>query len=137
MSSWTKREISELKSGVAVYWLKHRPENCSIEWFAEVRKKVMETLSNERLRREVVLEYVRGRERSAAARYAEACRSIGNAIARPEVWGESKEEIVDRFTKLAREEDAEWKFFEALRTRVLSEGLPHEVNAHDPTAEKR
>lgn len=134
---WTKKEIASLCSGIDGYWLKSRPLNDSLKEHAAVRERVEWVLKNPLDRLAIVLAHVREFEQLYAWRYREYCESIGNAIARPTVWGAGTAEMVDRFTKLAREEDAGRALATALREKVLKEGLPPEVLAHDPFAASR
>ena len=65
-------------------------------------------------------------------RYRRDCETIGNQLVRFTTYGQP-DELVERFTKLAREEDAADKWLEKVLHRVLDEGLPPEVAAYDPT----
>lgn len=131
---WTKKDIKTLCAQLDTAWLKFRPLDGMFSPDPyEKRSRSFVSQLTERTRLELVLAGLRSMRDMHAERYRKNCESIGNAIARPKVWGDSSAEIIERFTKSAREEDASHAAYEALVLRVVNEGLPDEVNAYDPT----
>ena len=132
MGKWTKKDIKVLCSQLDTFWLQHRPlgglmgaPRADLEAAAQA---VRETLVAKRV--DVVLAGIRGFERMHAERYRQNCETIGNEITR---FGKSlDDELVQRFVRLAREEDASGKAATVLRERIQREGLPPEVEAYDP-----
>lgn len=136
-AKWTSAEVKSLQGALNSFWLAHRPLDSFLSREAEAAEKVREHLSVERHRTHAVLADIRGMRNLYAERYRSSCESVGNALARPTVWGESTQEMVDRFLTSAREADADRAAAEALLLKVLDYGLPPEVLAYDPTARRR
>jgi hypothetical protein len=133
MAKWTKKDINELCSQLDGAWLFVRPHDVS--GWAAAAERFRAVLAVPQARKEAVLGGVRSFEQLFARRYNEYCATIGNEIAR---FGKTlDDELVQRFTGLARETDAAAKRATQLRERVLSEGLPPEVVAYDPTVPRR
>lgn len=129
-AKWTRAEISSMTGMLDTFWLLHRNPDGSDAANAAVR--VREHLAIERNRTHAVLAGIRGARATSAKRYGENCEAIGNALVR-KIYGDSTAEFVERFTKLAKEEDASERAAEAMLHKVLDHGLPPEVLAYDPT----
>lgn len=129
---WTKKTIRALCGHLDTYWLQVRPLSGDIQ---PAKDHVRKVLQNDRARLEVVLAGVRQFEQLHARRYAEYCSTVGNEIAR--FSKPLEDELVQRFVRLAREEDASNKEATLLRQRLLAEGLPAEVLEYDPTERRR
>jgi hypothetical protein len=129
MSKWTKKDIKALCGHLDTFWLRRRPHDG--EGWEAAKQNTRTVLSAPHLRKEVVLAGVREFEQMHACRYSRNCETVGNEIAR---FGKGlDDELVQRFVKLAKEEDASQKTATRLRERILAEGLPEEVVAYDPT----
>jgi hypothetical protein len=129
---WFKKDIRALCGHLDSFWLQVRPHDVG-QW-EEAKQKLRQALTYPQNRTEIVLAGVRSFEQMHAERYRQNCETVGNELARFEKTLE--DEIVQRFIKLAREEDASGKTATRLRERVLKEGLPPEVLAYDPTARR-
>lgn len=132
---WTKKDLATLTGMLDSWWLCNRPSSDSFDSVArlrEARAKADALLADPRNRLEIILAGIRSWEQLESRRYREACEVIGNAIARPLVWGDSSAEMIERFAGLAREHDKVNTIATALRVRVQAEELPPEVLAHDP-----
>lgn len=127
---WTKKDIAALCGFLNSFWLVHRP--LDYRGRDEAAAKMRALLAEPRNRAEVVLGGIRGARATCSERYRQYCETIGNQLVRFTAYGQP-DELVDRFTKMAREEDAAEKKLEKMLHRVLAEGLPPEVVAHDPT----
>ena len=132
-SKWTKKDVKALCSTIDSWWLVNRP--LDYRGVEEAAAKAREMLANPSSRREIVLAGIRGARARASERYSKNCETIGNQLVRFTEYGKP-DELIERFTKLAREEDAENTTLEKMLHRVLAEGLPPEVLAHDPTVGK-
>jgi hypothetical protein len=128
-AKWTKKDIKTLCGFLDSWWLVNRPLDYRGMDRAVSEARVI--LASEGSRKEIVLAGIRSARATASQRYSTYCATIGNQLVRFTEYGKS-DELVDRFIKLAREEDAAERKLEALLHRVLDEGLPLEVIAYDP-----
>ncbi len=130
---WTKMAIKVLCNQLDSWWITNRP--LDFRKLAELTEKAHEMLANPSHRKEIVLAGIRSSRARHAKRYSECCETIGNQLVRFTEYGQP-DELIERFTRLAREEDKADKTLEKLLHRVLDEGLPPEVEAYDPTTPK-
>jgi len=131
--TWTKKDVRALCGMLDSWWLLNRP--LDYRGRDEAAKKAREMLSNPSTRKEIVLGGIRSHRAICSERYSKNCETIGNQLVRFTEYGKP-DELIERFTKLAREEDDANKKLEVLLHRVLDEALPPEVLAHDPTVGK-
>lgn len=127
---WTKKDIKTLCDQIFSVWLTGRPLDTMrhAQWDVHFRS----IIGSPRVRKDIVLAGLRAARDTIAERYRKDCECIGNMIAR-DIYGDKRQEMIDRTTASAREHDADHKILEALVLRVHHEGLPPEVEAFDPT----
>jgi hypothetical protein len=126
---WTKTDIETLCNCLFSFYVVNRP--LSHVGYDVAMEKIRASISEHR--KDIVLDGIRSARQTCAARYRTACETIGNQIVRFTEYGKP-DELIDRFTRLAREEDTAEKKLEALLHRMLDEGLPPEVEAYDPVS---
>jgi hypothetical protein len=136
-AKWTKKEIKSLCGSLDTFWLKHRPIDSFLSHEAEGAVAVRDHLALERHRTHAVLAGIRQFVGLHSSRYRSACESIGNALARPHVYGKGTDEHVAHCIEMAREHDDDRMTTEAILHKVLDYGLPPEAIAYDPTAPQR
>jgi hypothetical protein len=127
---WLKKDIKQLRGFLHDFYVEHRPLDVR-EWKEAMPKIRLAIESN---RKEIVLAGIRRGRATLSARYRLSCETIGNQLVRFTEYG-APDELVARFIKIAREEDADERVLEALLYRVLAEGLPPEVESYDPVPE--
>lgn len=127
MKPWTKREVKAMLSAIETFKLKLRPLGTSSSALLDFHVNVTAYLSDPLNAKEVVvvgLEELRG----IAVDRAKTDRDTAtHAKEHPGIWGRSTEEIVNRFTKLAEEDEKAMKWFTRLLARIEAMGLPEEV----------
>lgn len=124
---WTKDDRKILRDFIHSFYVCNRPLDYRDN--DKVLPKLRETLAKNR--KEVVLAGIRSARARISERYRSSCETIGNQVVRFTEYGQP-DEIIERFTKLAREEDAAEKKLEKLLHRVLAEDLPEDVVSYDP-----
>jgi|SRR5208282_3244696 len=127
---WLKKDIKQLQGFLHSFYVTHRP--LDVRAWKEAMPKIR--LAIEANRKEIVLAGIRGGRAMLSERYRSSCETIGNQLVRFTEYG-APDEIVSRFIKIAREEDAGERALEVLLHRVLAEGLPPEVDSYDPVPE--
>lgn len=130
-AKWTKAEIKSMCGHIDTFWLTNRPLSDSMHDLEVARAGLAAVLSDPHKRREIVLAGIRQFRAMNAERYKSYCETIGNQLVRFTAYGQP-DELIERFTRFAREEDAANRKGEALLHRVLDEGLPPEVTTYNP-----
>lgn len=137
MKRWTKTAIRQMKA--ALDWSLHsnRPiapafgprlgerEDFTTHfraWFEEPGRRAA-----------IIVSHFRGLESLMRDRAQSDRKTVEHAQANPHVWGKGTDEIVERFSRLARESGSAAEKIADLVARIEAEGLPPEVEAYDPT----
>jgi hypothetical protein len=129
-AKWLKKDIKCLCGYLDTFYLLNRP--LDHRGLDEYLPKVRAVLDDWSKRKDIVLGGIRAARATCSRRYRECCETIGNQLVRFTEYGQP-DELIERFTKFAREDDAAEKRLEKMLHRVLAEGLPPEVEAYDPT----
>ena len=125
-SKWTKTDTKILRGFIHSFYVENRPlDYRDNETLPMIRDHI------EKCRKDVILAGIRSARARSSARYRQDCETIGNQLVRFTEYGKP-DELIERFTRLAREEDAAEKKLEKLLHRVLAEELPADVMSYDP-----
>jgi hypothetical protein len=127
--AWSMRDIRYMRDQLDDWWLRNRPP-----YRDRASRQLAESKAREMLaahRKDIVLAGLRSERERFAERYNQKCQTIGNQIVRFTEYGKP-DDLIDLFTKLAREDDARRALAEDMVLRVVGEGLPTEVIAWDP-----
>lgn len=119
---WTKKDISFLKNKLLFFVLFHE-----MYWPRDRIRAVIEEH-----RHTIVLGGVRSFRGLLADRSKSYRESVEHFRTHPSVYGNSTPEIIERFTRLADECDADVAKLDQMIERVEAEGLPPEVLEHMP-----
>lgn len=130
MEKWLKKDIRTLCGFLDSFYVVNRPLSNLLTDYDAARAHIREVV--EKNRQEIVLAGIREAMQTSAARYRSDCETIGNQLVRFTEYGKP-DDLIERFTDMAKAEDAAGKALEKLLHRVIDEGLPDEVRAYDPT----
>lgn len=126
-NKWLKKDIKTLCGFLHSFYVVNRPLDYRNN--AKMLPGIRSAITNRR--KEIILAGIRSARTTCSERYNSACMTIGNQLVRFTQYG-TPDELIERFTKLAREEDAAGRSLEVLLHRVLQEELPAEVVSYDP-----
>ena len=125
---WSKKDARTLRGFLHDFYVLNRP--LDPRFYAEAMPRLREAVAKNR--KDIVLAGIRGARAVSSERYRQNCETIGNQLVRFTEYGKP-DELIERFTRLAREEDKAEKALEKLLHRVLNEDLPADVVSYDPT----